>query len=103
LNSLSLNTAVEENLGKPLNRRLIFTPRPRAGSKNFLTFNGDGYELPLSKPQAGTQIQTPFSNNTGYVPSLHRTRNQGKKHLERYKRKIAKNSDLSKLKMILGT
>jgi hypothetical protein len=47
LNSLSQRKAVEKNLGKPLNRRPIFTPPLMEGSKNSLTFNGDGYELPL--------------------------------------------------------
>jgi len=47
LNSLTQQTAVEKNSGKPLNRRPIFTPPLMAGSKNLFTFNGDGYELPL--------------------------------------------------------
>ena len=45
--SLSQQIAVEKNLGKPLNRRPIFTPPLTEGSKNLFTFNGDGYELPL--------------------------------------------------------
>ena len=46
-NSLSQQIAVEKNLGKPLNRRPIFTPPLTEGSKNLFTFNGDGYELPF--------------------------------------------------------
>jgi hypothetical protein len=63
LNSLSQQTAVEKNLGKPLNRRPIFTPPLMAGSKNLFTFNGDGYELPLLNLGQGP-LPDPFSLTT---------------------------------------
>jgi hypothetical protein len=63
LNSLSQQTAVEKNLGKPLNRRPIFTPPLMAGSKNLFTFNGDGYELPLLSLGQGP-LPDPFSLTT---------------------------------------
>jgi hypothetical protein len=63
LNSLSQQTAVEKNLGKPLNRQPIFTPPLVAGSKNSLTFNGDGYELPLLTLGQGP-LPDPFSLST---------------------------------------
>jgi hypothetical protein len=56
-------TAVEKNLGKPLNRRPISTPPLIAGSKNSLTFNGDGYELPLLSLGQGP-LPDPFSLST---------------------------------------
>jgi hypothetical protein len=61
--SLSQQIAVEKNLGKPLNRRPIFTPPLIGGSKNLFTFNGDGYELPFLNLGQGP-LPDPFSHTT---------------------------------------
>jgi hypothetical protein len=100
-NSLSQQIAVDKNLGKPLNRRPIFTPPLRAGSKNLFTFNGDGYELPFLSLGQGP-LPDPFSLKTPDMYHHSALKRIRKGNLLSGNKKISKNNDLSKLKMITG-